>query len=248
MTRRIRTIKNRLDDIEKKIDSLKNRDLADLIALSIAFIAILMSVLLFAYSQYSQYSQFIDKRTLVSSAILAIFLLSAGACIMLYLLLKPLQIKREFKIVILIFVILLFFYRVTPTIYFLLNPPHAITYTLQKEIPQNEINVSGLERIIIQYDDTVNYNLNISVNKAVEYANLKIKFESPLIIENGKEIRFYYNPSDSFNNKTIQTYSLTFNKAGGVDYVYIFANISGVAKAKEKNGRISIEAKVSQKY
>ncbi|RLI75847.1 hypothetical protein DRO97_02290 [Archaeoglobales archaeon] len=73
---------------------------------------------------------------------------------------------------------------------------------------------------------------------------MKIKFQSPLIIENGKEIKFYYNSSDPLSNKTTQIYSLTFNKAGGVDYVYVFANITGTAKSKGKDGRISIEIKV----
>jgi len=43
----------------------------------------------------------------------------------------------------------------------------------------------------------------VKIPEKTKYANLKIKFESPLIFESGKEIRFYYNASDPSNNKTI---------------------------------------------
>ena len=39
-------------------------------------------------------------------------------------------------------------------------------------------------------------------------------------------------------------YSLTFNKAGGVDYVYVFTNVTGVIKTNETSDKITIKIRV----
>ena len=92
---------------------------------------------------------------------------------------------------------------------------------------------------IRQFNDKVTYNLKIT-HENVEYANLTIKFVSPLIFENGSETHFYYNASEPSDR--ISPESQTLTKAGAINYVYVFIYVTGKALPKEqKDGKIKIE-------
>ncbi|MBO8183704.1 MAG: hypothetical protein H0Z28_13110 [Archaeoglobus sp.] len=112
----------------------------------------------------------------------------------------------------------------------------ATSYTFHITINNNSTNYVSKVGRIKQYADTVTYLFKITPEN-VKHANLTIMFVSPLIFENGSVTQFYFD----LETKEITTPEpLTFNKAGSVDYVYIFIYVNGEASTENREGEITI--------